>query len=273
MSILDRFRLDGKVAVVTGASSGLGVAFAKALAEAGADVVLAARRFERLAETGALVTATGRKFISVQTDVTQPEQCDALIAQAVAEFGHVDILVNNAGIGTAVPATRETPEQFRSVLDVNLFGAYWMAQAFAKANTNGGVIVNISSILGIKPQGLPQAAYASSKAGLIGLTRDLATQWTGRKNIRVNALAPGFFPSEMSDELPKDLVDSIKMFAPAGRLGDPEELAATLIWLVSDASSYVTGITVPVDGGLVMPQPVLVKTRGIRVFELQGDIF
>ena len=273
MSILDRFRLDGKVAVVTGASSGLGVAFAKALAEAGADVVLAARRFERLAETGALVTAAGRKFISVQTDVTQPEQCDALIAQAVAEFGHVDILVNNAGIGTAVPSTRETPEQFRSVLDVNLFGAYWMAQAFAKANTNGGVIVNISSILGIKPQGLPQAAYASSKAGLIGLTRDLATQWTGRKNIRVNALAPGFFPSEMSDELPKDLVDSIKMFAPAGRLGDPEELAATLIWLVSDASSYVTGITVPVDGGLVMPQPVLVKTRGIRVFELQGDIF
>ena len=253
MSILDRFRLDGKVAVVTGASSGLGVAFAKALAEAGADVVLAARRFERLAETGALVTAAGRKFISVQTDVTQPEQCDALIARAVAEFGHVDILVNNAGIGTAVPATRETPEQFRSVLDVNLFGAYWMAQAFAKANTNGGVIVNISSILGIKPQGLPQAAYASSKAGLIGLTRDLATQWTGRKNIRVNALAPGFFPSEMSDELPKDLVDSIKMFAPAGRLGDPEELAATLIWLVSDASSYVTGITVPVDGGLVMP--------------------
>ena len=273
MSILDRFRLDGKVAVVTGASSGLGVAFAKALAEAGADVVLAARRFERLAETGALVTAAGRKFISVQTDVTQPEQCDALIAQAVAEFGHVDILVNNAGIGTAVPATRETPEQFRSVLDVNLFGAYWMAQAFAKANTNGGVIVNISSILGIKPQGLPQAAYASSKAGLIGLTRDLATQWTGRKNIRVNALAPGFFPSEMSDELPKDLVDSIKMFAPAGRLGDPEELAATLIWLVSDASSYVTGITVPVDGGLVMPQPVLVKTRGIGIFELQGDIF
>ena len=161
--------------------------------------------------------------------------------------------VNNAGVGTAVPATRETPEQFRSVLDVNLMGAYWMAQAFAKANKDGGVIVNISSILGIKPQGLPQAAYASSKAGLIGLTRDLAAQWTGRKKIRVNALAPGFFPSEMSDELPKEMVETLKMFAPAGRLGDPEELAATLIWLVSDASSYVTGITVPVDGGLVMP--------------------
>ena len=152
-----------------------------------------------------------------------------------------------------MPATRETPEAFRSVIDVNLMGAYWMAQAFAKANKDGGVIVNISSILGIKPQGLPQAAYASSKAGLIGLTRDLAAQWTGRKKIRVNALAPGFFPSEMSDELPKDMVEMLKMFTPAGRLGEPEELAATLIWLVSDASSYVTGITVPVDGGLVMP--------------------
>ena len=253
MSVLDRFRLDGKVAVVTGASSGLGVAFAKALAEAGADVVLGARRVERLADTGALVTAAGRNFASLQTDVTQPEQCDALIAHAIEKFGRVDILVNNAGVGTAVPATHETPEQFRSVLDVNLFGAYWMSQAFARANKNGGAIVNISSILGIKPQGLPQAAYASSKAGLIGLTRDLAAQWTGRKNIRVNALAPGFFPSEMSDELPADMVNMIKMFAPAGRLGDPEELAATLIWLVSDASSYVTGITVPVDGGLVMP--------------------
>jgi len=253
MSILDRFRLDGKVAVVTGASSGLGVAFAKALAEAGADVVLGARRIDRLADTGLLVEAAGRKFTALQTDVTQPAHCEALIAHAVAQFGHVDILVNNAGVGTAVPATRETPEQFKSVLDVNLFGAYWMAQAFARANTAGGVIVNISSILGIKPQGLPQAAYASSKAGLIGLTRDLATQWTGRKNIRVNALAPGFFPSEMSDELPKEMVEMIKTYAPAGRLGDPEELAATLIWLVSDASSYVTGITVPVDGGLVMP--------------------
>lgn len=253
MSVLDRFRLDGKVAVVTGASSGLGVAFAKALAEAGADVVLGARRFERLADTGALVEAAGRRYVAKQTDVTDPDQCDALIAFAIEKFGHVDILVNNAGVGTAVPATRETPQQFKSVIDVNLFGAYWMSQAFAKANKNGGVIVNISSILGIKPQGLPQAAYASSKAGLIGLTRDLATQWTGRKNIRVNALAPGFFPSEMTDDLSPEMVEMVKMFAPAGRLGDPEELAATLIWLVSDASSYVTGITVPVDGGLVMP--------------------
>ncbi|MBM3711285.1 MAG: glucose 1-dehydrogenase [Actinobacteria bacterium] len=253
MGVLDRFRLDGKVAVVTGASSGLGVAFAKALAESGADLVFGARREERLPETGKLVEAAGRKYVYRKTDVTKPEDCDALIALAIEKFGKADILVNNAGVGTAVPATRETPEAFRSVIDVNLMGAYWMAQAFAKANKDGGVIVNISSILGIKPQGLPQAAYASSKAGLIGLTRDLAAQWTGRKKIRVNALAPGFFPSEMSDELPKDMVEMLKMVTPAARLGEPEELAATLIWLVSDASSYVTGITVPVDGGLVMP--------------------
>ena len=253
MGVLDRFRLDGKVAVVTGASSGLGVAFAKALAEAGADLVLGARRDDRLSETGHLVEESGRRFIAKKTDVTDPKDCDALIALGVSHFGKVDILVNNAGVGTAIPSTRETPEQFRGVLDVNLMGAYWMAQAFARANKDGGAIVNISSVLGIKPQGLPQAAYASSKAGLIGLTRDLAAQWTGRKGIRVNALAPGFFPSEMSDELPKDMVELLKTFTPAGRLGDPEELAATLIWLVSDAASYVTGITVPVDGGLVMP--------------------
>ena len=253
MSILDRFKLDGKVAVVTGASSGLGVAFSKALAEAGADLVLGARREERLADTGALVIAAGRTWVGRKTDVTKPEDCVALIALAIEKYGRVDILVNNAGVGTAVPATHETPDQYRSVIETNLMGSYWMAQEFAKANKDGGAIVNISSVLGLKPQGLPQAAYASSKAGVIGLTRDLAAQWTGRKKIRVNALAPGFFPSEMSDELPKDMVNMIKMFTPAGRLGDPEELAATLIWLVSDASSYVTGITVPVDGGLVMP--------------------
>ena len=253
MTVLDRFRLDGKVAVVTGASSGLGVAFAKALAEAGADVALGARRVEKLEQTAALVTATGRQVLAQATDVTKPEECTALIEAAVAKFGKVDILVNNAGIGTAHPATRETPEQFREVIDINLMGSYWMAQAFARANKDGGAIVNISSVLGYRPSGLPQAAYASSKAALMGLTRDLAAQWMGRKGIRVNAIAPGFFPSEMSDELPEGTIELVKMFTPAGRIGDPEELAATLIWLVSDAASYVNGIVVTVDGGYVMP--------------------
>jgi NAD(P)-dependent dehydrogenase (short-subunit alcohol dehydrogenase family) len=252
MGILDRFRLDGKVAVVTGASSGLGVAFSKALAEAGADLVLGARRTERLNETGAIVESMGRRFVAKATDVSKPEDCDALIALAIETFGHVDILVNNAGVGTAVPATKETPEQFREVLDVNLMGAYWMSQAFGKAVKGGGVIVNISSVLGLRPGGLPQAAYASSKAGLIGLTRDLAGQWSGRKGIRVNALAPGLFPSEMTDRMTDSTIELMRSLTPMGRLGDPEELAATLIWLVSDASSYVTGTTIPVDGGLIM---------------------
>ena len=253
MNVLDTFRLDGKVAVVTGASSGLGVAFAQALAQAGADLVLGARRVERLPETGALVEAENRNFVALKTDVTNPDDCTALIALAIERFGRVDILVNNAGVGTAVPATSETPEQFRNVIDVNLMGSYWMAQAFARAAKSGGAIVNISSILGMRPGGLPQAAYASSKAGVIGLTRDLAAQWTARKGIRVNALAPGFFPSEMTDELPDATIEMVRTMTAAQRIGRPEELASTLIWLVSDASSYVSGVTVPVDGGFVMP--------------------
>ena len=253
MNVLDTFRLDGKVAVVTGASSGLGVAFAQALAQAGADVVLGARRSERLPDTGALIEAEGRNFAALKTDVTKPEDCTALIALAIERFGRVDILVNNAGVGTAVSATSETPEQFRNVIDVNLMGSYWMAQAFARAAKNGGAIVNISSILGMRPGGLPQAAYASSKSGVIGLTRDLAAQWTARKGIRVNALAPGFFPSEMTDQMNDASIEMVRALTAAQRIGRVEELASTLIWLVSDASSYVSGVTVPVDGGFVMP--------------------
>ena len=167
------------------------------------------------------------------------------------EFGHVDVLVNNAGIGTAYPATREAPEQFREVIDVNLNGCYWMAQSCGRVMKPGSSIVNISSILGLTSAGLPQAAYASSKAGLIGLTRDLAQQWTGRKGIRVNALAPGFFESEMTDQYPEGYLDSQMQRVLVGRAGDPRELAAALVFLVSEAGGYVTGSVLPVDGGLL----------------------
>jgi NAD(P)-dependent dehydrogenase (short-subunit alcohol dehydrogenase family) len=252
MTILDLFRLDGRVAVVTGASSGLGVAFAQALAEAGADVALGARREDRLADTRALVEKAGRRALTVRTDVTEPTDCDALVAATVAEFGKVDILVNNAGIGTAYPATRETPEQFRSVIELNLNGCYWMAQACGRVMGPGSSIINISSVLGLTTTGLPQAAYASSKAGLIGLTRDLAQQWTPRKGIRVNALAPGYFESEMTDQLETTfLQEKVVPRTLFGRLGRTEELAAALIYLASDASSYLSGFTLPVEGGML----------------------
>jgi NAD(P)-dependent dehydrogenase (short-subunit alcohol dehydrogenase family) len=252
VSVLDRFRLDGKVAVVTGASSGLGVAFAKALAEAGADVALGARRVDRLQETRELVEAAGRRAVAVETDVADPDQCTRLVDTAVAELGGVHVLVNNAGIGTAVPATREAPEEFRRVIDVNLNGCYWMAQACGRVMPPGSSIVNISSVLGLTTGGLPQAAYSSSKAAVIGLTRDLAQQWTGRKGIRVNALAPGFFASEMTDQYPDGYLDAMAPRIPAGRKGDAEELAAALVFLASDAAAYVTGQTLAVDGGMTI---------------------
>ena len=184
-------------------------------------------------------------------DLTDRAATDALVT-AVRAIGRVDVLVNNAGIGTAVPATRETPEQFRSVIDVNLNGCYWMAQACGRVMEPGSSIINISSVLGLTTAGLPQAAYAASKAGLIGLTRDLAQQWTGRKGIRVNAIAPGFFTSEMTDQYPEGYLESQQARIPVGRKGDPRELAATAVFLASDAAGYITGQTLAVDGGMTI---------------------
>lgn len=249
----DMFRLDGAVAVVTGASSGLGVAFAGALAQAGASLVIAGRRAEHLDAVRTALVGAGAEVLAVPTDVGDPDQCGRLLDAAVERFGHVGILVNNAGVGSGTPALREAPDEFRRVVDVNLNGAYWMAQAFGRRATRGGVIVNVGSVLGLTTAGLPHAAYSASKAAIMGLTRDLAAQWTARKSIRVNCLAPGFFPSEMTDQYPDGYLDRVvseRSLIP--RLGAPEELAATLVWLVSPAAGYVTGQTIVVDGGVTI---------------------
>jgi NAD(P)-dependent dehydrogenase (short-subunit alcohol dehydrogenase family) len=251
VNVLERFSLAGKVALVTGASSGLGAGFAVALAQAGADVVLAARRQAGLEATGREVEKLGRAALAVETDVTDPSACQAAVRAAVAEFGQLDVLVNNAGLGTAVPALRETPEQFRQVIDVNLLGAYWMAQAAAQLMPRGSAIVNIASVLGLVKSDFPQAAYAASKAGLIGLTRDLNQQWSGRRGIRVNAVAPGYFRSEMTEAVPAgQLQDFIARTSTLGRMGEQHELDAAVVFLASPASSYISGVTLAVDGGM-----------------------
>lgn len=251
-TILDSFRLDGKVALVTGASSGLGVGFARALADVGADVVLAARRTDRLQETREAIESMGRRALVVTTDVVDPEQCTDAVAATMAEFGRLDVLVNNAGVAESTPALRESPDQFRRVMDVNVNGSYWMAQACARVMQPGSAIVNLASVLAYTSVLMPQAAYSASKSAVVGLTRDLAQQWTPRKGIRVNALAPGYFESEMTGQFAEGVLD--RYVVPRtlfGRLGNPGELDAALIFLASDASSYLSGVTLPVDGGML----------------------
>lgn len=250
---LSRFRLDGKVAVVTGASSGLGVAIAQGLAAAGADVAIGARRLAMLDETRALVEGLGRRCVAVETDVTSVADCERLVAAAVDELGGCDVLVNNAGIGGDYnAATEDPPEHFRSVVDVNLFGSYWMAQAAGRVMPAGSAVVNISSVMAVTTAKMPAAGYSAAKAGVLGMTRDLAAQW-GPRGIRVNAILPGVFITEATAHYsPRYQQKIIDARVPAGRLGDPVEIASTAVYLASDASSYVTGVGVPVDGGVLL---------------------
>jgi NAD(P)-dependent dehydrogenase (short-subunit alcohol dehydrogenase family) len=249
----DRFRLDGKVAVVTGASSGLGVAIAQGLAAAGADLAIGARRVEMLEDTRALVERLGRRCVAVETDVTKVEDCDRLVTAAVSELGGCDVLVNNAGFGGAYnPATEDPPEHFRNVVDVNLFGSYWMAQAAGRVMPPGSSVVNLSSVIAVTTARMPAAGYSSAKAAVLGLTRDLAAQW-GARGIRVNAILPGVFITEAtanySPNYQRKLIDAR---VPIGRLGDPVEIASTVTFLASAAAAYVTGVGIPVDGGLLL---------------------
>lgn len=254
MSIFDRFSLEGRVAIVTGASSGLGVSFAEALAAAGADIALGARRVDRLEETRGKVEALGRRCIAVATDVSDPADCDALVAAARDQLGDVHVLVNNAGVGHVAPSHKEDPADFARVVQINLVGSYQMAQAFGRACIaagHGGSIVNVASVLGMVATSAPQAAYVASKAGILGITRDLALQWTQRRGIRVNALVPGLIHSDMTAGITDNEAAAEQALAeiPMKRLGDADELVGALLLLASDAGSYITGSSLVVDGG------------------------
>ncbi len=254
MSSLDplaAFDLTDRVVVVTGASSGLGARFARALDAAGARLVLAARRIERLVALAAEL----RDATAVGCDLARPEQPAALVAATLERFGRVDVVVNNAGTTETVPALEEPIERFREVLEVNLVAPFALAQAAARSMVDsgrGGTIVNVASIWGVVGVGqIPAAGYAASKGGLVNLTRELAAQW-GRKGVRVNALAPGWFRSEMTeatmfeDEGGERWVRRGTLLA---RGGDEHELDGALLFLASDASTYVTGQVLCVDGG------------------------
>jgi NAD(P)-dependent dehydrogenase (short-subunit alcohol dehydrogenase family) len=248
-SSLQRFRADGKVAVVTGASSGLGAGFARALGEIGATVVIAARREDRLDELREKLLAEGIRARSIVVDVTDPDQCKNLASTIFDEYGSLDILVNNAGLGGSVPTHKETPEHFRRIVDVNLMGSYWMAQAAGEHMRPGSAIVNVSSLHGHTASRFPQAAYAASKAGVLGLTRDLASQWTSRRGIRVNALCPGYVETEMTGSSSGPLGDMVERHSIMGRFGRQEEMDSALIFLATEASSYMTGESLHIDGG------------------------
>ncbi|HEY5842919.1 MAG TPA: SDR family oxidoreductase, partial [Mycobacterium sp.] len=194
---------------------------------------------------------TGTQVLVAPCDVVSTGDCAATAQAAVERFGRIDVLVNNAGVGPAGAALREDPSVFRSTIDINLTGAYLMSRACAPHMPSGSAIVNVSSVLGLVASRFPQAGYSASKAGLIGLTRDLAQQWTARRGIRVNALCPGYFDSDITaGEGAEKLRDMVEAHSIIRRFATRDEIASALLFLAAPASSYMTGASLVVDGGL-----------------------
>jgi gluconate 5-dehydrogenase len=246
------FDLTGRTAIVTGGSRGLGREMAEGLAEAGANLVLCARRAEWLEPTINEFRTGGFVVEGAACDVAVPEQVQAIVDLALRTFGRVDILVNNAGVSWGAPAEDLPLDKWRKVLDVNLTGAFLFAQAAGRVMLaqGSGRIINIASVAGLQGlvNGPHYAAYAASKAGLMGLTRELAASW-GPHGIRVNAIAPGFFHSRLADAVIPIAEPAIKASNPIPRVGQPGELKGVAVFLASDASNYITGQTIVVDGG------------------------
>jgi NAD(P)-dependent dehydrogenase (short-subunit alcohol dehydrogenase family) len=255
-SLLSMFDLSGKSAVVTGVSRGLGISFARGLAKAGCNLVVAARSLDALQESARELEQFGTRVVAVRADVAEPAEVEAMIETAVREFGRIDILVNNAGISAVADAETMSREQWQSVIDTNLSGLFYCAQAAARRMLaqGAGRIINIASMYGISASScVSQASYVASKAGVIGLTRELAVEWAPR-GLQVVALAPGFFRSdqtvwafEQNQELGRTLLAKV----PAGRLGRLDELEGTIVYLASTAADYMNGQTLILDGGFL----------------------
>jgi NAD(P)-dependent dehydrogenase (short-subunit alcohol dehydrogenase family) len=254
MELTDVFRLDGKVGVVTGASYGLGVLFADILASAGADVVVTARSADKLAETAKLVENLGRRSLAVPADVTVYDDCERVVNETVGELGRVDILVNNAGWADdrLIRTERSEPEMFEKMVKTDLVGLFYMTRAAAPhmLRGGGGSIINLSSIFGLAGAENRTAGYFAAKGDVNQVTKLLACEW-GDRNVRVNALAPNFFMSEMTRHLLEDsgMADWMRSRTPMRRLGELHELVGPFLFLASDASSFVTGTVLTVDGG------------------------
>jgi NAD(P)-dependent dehydrogenase (short-subunit alcohol dehydrogenase family) len=248
---MELFNLTNKVALVTGAGSGLGRQFAITLAEAGASVALAARRREKLDETAEIIRGNGGTAISLELDVTDTLSVTNCIRQMAGDLGPPDILVNNAGIARQAFLTDMSEADWDDVIDTNLKGVFMVAQATAKSMIQAGKpgsIINIASILGYRVS-KALGSYIAAKAGVIHLTKAMALEWS-RNNIRVNALAPGYFITEINDQQFDDAAhEKLKHVVPMGRVGDLREISGPLLLLASDAGSYMTGSIITVDGG------------------------
>ena len=246
------YDLTGRIAIVTGGSRGLGEEMAEGLAEAGAALMLCARREQWLTPTLETLRGRGFKVEGMVCDVANPEQVQAVVDKTVAVYGKVDILVNNAGISWGEEPETMPLDKWQKVIDVNLTGAFLFSQAAGREmlKRKYGRIINIASIAGLHASvnGSHYAGYAASKAGLMGLTRELAASW-GRSNIRVNAIAPGFFHSRLADPAIVHAEPHIKATSPIPRVGDAGELKGVAVFLAADASNYITGQTIVVDGG------------------------
>ena len=247
------FDISGKVAIVTGASSGLGRQFALALAREGANVAILARRVEKLEKVKEEVKALGVDCISVKCDVVDNESIKSAVAAVVEHFGRIDILVNNAGVGTGAPAELQEDSVWNMTINTNLNGVYFVAREVGKVmiKQNYGKIINIGSIHStVCMNGSPISAYCASKGGVAMLTKALACEWA-KHNITVNAIGPAYFESEMTDQVinTPEFAQAVMAYCPMGRVGRAGELDGAVVYFASDASSYTTGQLLTIDGG------------------------